>query len=160
MPAPTNPDPAAAPAAPAPGEREEGWASRWWRPPHLRAFGVGERHATWLELFFDLCFVAAVAAPAADLHHDPTPAGVVRVAGLFVPVWWAWMGFTWYATAFDTDDVLFRLALLAVLDLGTQRGEERGGAPLVGRVDEAARLVGQARERGGERLRPGDRPQA
>jgi low temperature requirement protein LtrA len=20
-------------------------------------------------------------------------------------VWWAWMGFTWYATAFDNDDV-------------------------------------------------------
>ena len=28
------------------------------------------RSATPLELFFDLCFVAAVAQAAADLHHD------------------------------------------------------------------------------------------
>ena len=93
------------------GERARGWR----RPPRLRAFDVGERHATWLELFFDLCFVAAVAALAADLHHDPTAAGGARFAGLFVPVWWAWMGFTWYATAFDTDDVPFRLAMLAAM---------------------------------------------
>jgi low temperature requirement protein LtrA len=96
-------------------EHEGGWAGRWWRPPRLRAFDVGERHATWLELFFDLCFVAAIAALAADLHHDPTTAGVARFCGLFVPVWWAWMGFTWYATAFDTDDVPFRLALLTAM---------------------------------------------
>jgi low temperature requirement protein LtrA len=92
---------------------------------------VGERHATWLELFFDLCFVAAVAALATDLHHDPTAAGGARFAGLFVPVWWAWMGFTWYATAFDTDDVPFRLAMrascnpAAMRDLAVTRPPER-----------------------------------
>jgi len=85
------------------------------RPVVLREFGVEERHATWLELFFDLCFVAAVASLADTLHHEPNFGGIVRFAGLFVPVWWAWMGYTWYATAFDNDDGLFRVSYLAAM---------------------------------------------
>src|SRR5215217_6470498 len=72
-----------------------------------------ERSSTWLELFFDLCFVVAVAALARGLHDDPTFWGILRFSGLFVPVWWAWMGYTWYATGFDNDDVLYRVTLLA-----------------------------------------------
>lgn len=79
--------------------------------PHL--VGRGERHATWLELFFDLCFVAAVAALAGELRDEHSVIGLARFAGLFVPLWWAWMGYTWYATAFDTGDVPFRAGLLA-----------------------------------------------
>ena len=45
-----------------------------------------ERTSTWLELFFDLCFVVAVAALARGLHDDPTLGGALRFAGLFVPV--------------------------------------------------------------------------
>jgi low temperature requirement protein LtrA len=36
-------------------------AARWLRPPRLRTLAeVGERHASWLELFFDLVFVVAI----------------------------------------------------------------------------------------------------
>jgi low temperature requirement protein LtrA len=83
------------------------------RPQVLRDPTEEHRTSTWLELFFDLCFVVAVAALARGLHDDPTLGGILRFLGLFVPVWWAWMGFTWYATAFDNDDVLYRVALLA-----------------------------------------------
>jgi low temperature requirement protein LtrA len=88
--------------------------SFWRRPARLRPPDE-ERHATWLELFFDLCFVAAVAALAAELHSDPSLGGLLKFAGLFVPVWWAWMGFTWYASAFDNDDAVFRLYMLAAM---------------------------------------------
>ncbi|MCA1716206.1 MAG: low temperature requirement protein A [Actinobacteria bacterium] len=81
----------------------------------LRDPAEEHRTATWLELFFDLCFVVAVAALARGLHDDPTLGGVLRFAGLFVPVWWAWMGFTWYATAFDNDDVPYRVSLLGAM---------------------------------------------
>ena len=74
-----------------------------------------ERTSTWLELFFELCFVVAVAALARGLHDDPTLGGTLRFVGLFVPVWWAWMTFTWYATAFDNDDVPYRVTLLAAM---------------------------------------------
>jgi low temperature requirement protein LtrA len=89
--------------------------SRLRRPQVLRDPAEEHRTATWLELFFDLCFVVAVAALARGLHDDPTLGGVLRFAGLFVPVWWAWMGFTWYATAFDNDDVPYRVSLLGAM---------------------------------------------
>jgi low temperature requirement protein LtrA len=84
------------------------------RPPILRSPDE-ERHPTWLELFFDLCFVAAVAALAAYLHHHASVDGLLLFAVLFVPVWWAWMGYSWYASAFDNDDVVFRVSWLAAM---------------------------------------------
>ncbi|MGH3614559.1 MAG: low temperature requirement protein A [Pseudonocardia sp.] len=75
--------------------------------------GLGERRASWLELFFDLVFVVAVAALAAQLHSDHSVSGLAVFAGLFVPVWWAWMGYTWYATTFDNDGPVFRMGMLA-----------------------------------------------
>ena len=83
--------------------------------PVLLRDAAEERHPSWLELFFDLCFVAAVAALAAGLHHHPDVRGVLVFAGLFVPVWWAWMGYTWYASAFDNDDTVFRIAWLGAM---------------------------------------------
>jgi low temperature requirement protein LtrA len=74
---------------------------------------VAERRASWLELFFDLVLVAAVAALASLLHEDSSATGLAVYAGLFVPVWWAWWGFTWYSAAFNDDDTVNRLALFA-----------------------------------------------
>ena len=93
----------------------ESLRSRLLRPQVLRDPTEENRTSTWLELFFDLCFVVAVAALARGLHHDPTFGGAVRFAAFFVPFWWAWMGFTWYATAFDNDDVAFRTTLLGAM---------------------------------------------
>ena len=71
------------------------------------------RAATPLELFFDLCFVVAVAQAAVALHHELADGhlieGTVAYLMVFFAIWWAWMGFTWFASAYDTDDVLYRL---------------------------------------------------
>jgi low temperature requirement protein LtrA len=73
----------------------------------------GHRPATPLELFFDLCFVVAVALAASNLHHevaeDHVWDGVLNYAMVFFAIWWAWMNFTWFASAFDTDDGLYRV---------------------------------------------------
>jgi low temperature requirement protein LtrA len=92
--------------------------SRLVAAPRLRTLGdegEHERHATWTELFFDLVFVVAVAQLGALLHDDPSVDGVLRCAGLFVPVWWVWICFTVYADRFDTDDAVFRVAMLAAM---------------------------------------------
>jgi low temperature requirement protein LtrA len=89
--------------------------SRLLEPPRLRTAAAEryeERHATWLELFLDLVFVVAIAELGANLAADPTPAGFLRYLALFVPVIWAWAGFTFYATRFDTDDLVYRLLTL------------------------------------------------
>jgi len=75
----------------------------------------GHRAATPLELLFDLVFVVAVAQAAAGLHHavgeGHALAGLTSFAMVFFALWWAWMNFTWFASAYDCDDVPYRLAV-------------------------------------------------
>jgi low temperature requirement protein LtrA len=98
---------------------DEGLPVRFVRPQAPRNLTLEERaeerSSTWLELFFDLCFVVAVAALARGLHDEPNLGGALRFLGLFVPVWWSWMIFTWYATGFDNDDVPYRVSLLVAM---------------------------------------------
>jgi low temperature requirement protein LtrA len=92
--------------------------ARLLEPPRLRTRDRDleqVRRATWLELFFDLVFVAAVSQLANALAEHPTPARFFEFLGLFVPVWWAWMGFTFYANRFDTDDIVYRLLMLVAM---------------------------------------------
>ncbi|HET9214889.1 MAG TPA: low temperature requirement protein A [Gaiellaceae bacterium] len=90
-------------------------ASRWHDPPRLRTVedDEDERHATWLELFFDLVFVVAIAQLAEGLADDPSVHGFLVFAGFFVAVWWAWVGYTFYADRFDTDDPPHRILMIA-----------------------------------------------
>jgi low temperature requirement protein LtrA len=90
---------------------------------HVRMVGrdpeQSHRAATPLELFFDLTFVVAVAQGAEGLHHGLVE-GHVGDALLIYPlvffgIWWAWMNFTWFASAYDTDDASYRLAVLVQL---------------------------------------------
>ncbi|MGK5550045.1 low temperature requirement protein A [Actinomadura kijaniata] len=76
------------------------------------------RVATPLELFFDLCFVVAIGANAARLEHslaEGHPGGILGFLLIFFAIWWAWMSFTWFASAFDTDDTPYRLATMVVM---------------------------------------------
>jgi low temperature requirement protein LtrA len=71
------------------------------------------RSATPLELFFDLCFVVAIAQGASELHHTLTEGHAEHILDymvVFTAIWWAWMNFTWFASAYDTDDAPYRLA--------------------------------------------------
>ena len=70
------------------------------------------RRASWLELFFDLIFVAAVAQVGVPLGEDYTLHGLVRYGLMFLLIWWAWLGHTMYSTRFDADDVVQRLLTL------------------------------------------------
>ncbi len=71
------------------------------------------RAATPLELFFDLVFVVAIAKAAAGLHHAVAELhaveGLIGYLMVFFAIWWAWMAFTWFASAYDCDDVPYRL---------------------------------------------------
>jgi low temperature requirement protein LtrA len=80
-------------------------------PLRLRSTEEG-RKVTWLELFFDLVFVAAVSQVAAPLHADYSLDGLVRLTPLFVLIWWAWTGHSIFSTRFDTDDALQRALTL------------------------------------------------
>ncbi len=74
------------------------------------------RASTPLELFVDLCFVVAVAQSAGSLHHELVAGhiggGVVGFLMAFFGAWWAWMNFTWFASAHDANDVPYKLLTL------------------------------------------------
>lgn len=94
-------------------------------PPRLRTLQEGEgRRASYLELFFDLVFVVAIAQLARELELDHSLRGFGVFAALYLPVFLAWQGFSFYADRFDTDDVVFRVttfaAMLAIAALAIQ----------------------------------------
>jgi low temperature requirement protein LtrA len=107
-----------------------------WKPPRLRigAGAEGERHATWLELFYDLLFAAVVAQLTFELSQDLSGFGVLTFVALCVPVWWAWVGQSFYATRFDTDDLGHRLFIIvqmfavAAMAVNVHAGLGRGSA--------------------------------
>ncbi|MCB0157354.1 MAG: low temperature requirement protein A, partial [Caldilineaceae bacterium] len=81
-------------------------------PPRLHQAAHGEvRKVTWLELFYDLVYVAVLIQLGNILSDDVSPVGLMRFVVLFVPVWWAWTGITFYMNRFVADDVVHRLLI-------------------------------------------------
>ena len=101
------------------------------RDPH-----EAHRVSTPLELFFDLCFVVAIAQAGSCLHHGIAHAHFGQAVGsyllLFFAIWWAWMNFTWFASAYDCDDAPYRIKTFVqmagalVIAAGVPRAFEHG----------------------------------
>jgi low temperature requirement protein LtrA len=74
------------------------------------------RAATPLELLYDLTLVVAFGTAADELAHfvaeDHVWAGIGGFAFACFAVSWAWLNYTWFASAYDTDDWVFRLATM------------------------------------------------
>ncbi|MBM7518633.1 low temperature requirement protein A [Nocardioides nitrophenolicus] len=85
------------------------------RPMRARAVDEPNRTTTPLELLFDLTFVVAVGQAAGELAHATLGghglSAVLPFLMVFFAIWWAWMNFTWFASAYDTDDLPYRLAV-------------------------------------------------
>lgn len=111
-------------------------AKSLWEPPRLRTVGdeEEERRVTWLELFYDLVFVVAIAQVAHNLTEHVSLSGFLGFIVLFVPIWWSWVGATFYATRFDTDDLGHRLLTLlqmvgvAVMAVNVHHGLDKSSA--------------------------------
>lgn len=83
------------------------------RDPH-----EAERAASPLELFFDLVFVVAIASAGTQWHHSLSEGHLADVVGYlmaFCAIWWCWVNYTWYASAYDNGDVVFRLLSFVVM---------------------------------------------
>ena len=72
--------------------------------------------ATPLELLYDLTIVVAFGTAADELAHfvaeGHVGAGVVGFVFATFAVTWAWLNYSWFASAYDTDDWVFRLATM------------------------------------------------
>lgn len=102
----------------------------------VRSHSEPHRQSSWLELLFDLSIVAAVAQGSEQLGEALAEGhvhqGLVGYLIVFAAIWWAWVAFTWFANAFDTDDVPYRLLTFVMIagSLGLA-----AGVPLIARLD-------------------------
>jgi Bacterial low temperature requirement A protein (LtrA) len=92
-----------------------------------------ERHASWLELVFDLVVIAAVAQLAdRRLRGDPSNADVGLCIVLYVAVWLVWTSFMLYANVSATrirqQSMLLAMAGIAA-GLGGLVGQLDGSLP-------------------------------
>ncbi|MEV7398371.1 low temperature requirement protein A [Aeromicrobium sp. NPDC092404] len=74
------------------------------------------RAASPLELFTDLCYVVAIAQAALSLHHEIAEGhaahGLLWFAVSFFAIFWAWLNFVWFNSAYDPDDTINRILTL------------------------------------------------
>jgi low temperature requirement protein LtrA len=74
------------------------------------------RASTPLELLYDLTLVVAFGTSADELAHyigeGHAWAGIAGFGFCVFAVTWAWISYSWFASAYDTDDWVFRLATM------------------------------------------------
>ena len=92
---------------------------RWFHPTLLHTSQGPPRRASWLELFFDLLFIAcAIHVGEASAEHlsarGPTESFLWFLV-FFTPMWIIWSSVTFFSNRFDVDDILHRLLVFAQL---------------------------------------------
>src|ERR1700730_12490264 len=93
--------------------------ARFIRPIRLRLPSDEiERHATWLEIFFDLIFAVIVVQLSDRLLNNLTAVGILQCAALFIPVMWTWASYTVFAARFDNDDGIHWLMTFVTMFAG------------------------------------------
>lgn len=82
---------------------------KWWQPPRRAADRPQERSVTFLELFYDLVYVALVAQLAHALAENVTLSAVLGYIFLFIIVWWAWLNGATYHDVHGNNDIRTRV---------------------------------------------------
>jgi low temperature requirement protein LtrA len=126
------------------------------RDPHEE-----HRVATPLELLFDLTFVVAFGIAANEFAHlmseNHVGAGLLGFSFATFAICWAWINFAWFASAYDTDDWIYRVMTMLqmvgviILALGLPQmfasiehgGHVDNGVMVAGYVVMRISLVGQ-----------------
>lgn len=94
--------------------------NRWHHPTHLHSPELGEeKRVAWLELFYDLIYVAAIIQLGNALSENVGWLGFLGFFALMTPIWFTWTGFTFFSNRFTVDDFLHRtIVFLQMLFVG------------------------------------------
>ncbi|NQX70385.1 low temperature requirement protein A [Paenibacillus alba] len=78
-----------------------------------------DKKVTWLELFYDLLFVAAVSKASHVLIHVENGSipveYLMKFVLIFIPIWWAWVGQSLFVNRFGQDIISHRIFLILQL---------------------------------------------
>src|SRR5215208_2048964 len=81
----------------------------WWGPPKNFDDRKYERKISWLELFYDLVYVAAIAELTHQLAAHPSWAQLAYSFLLFSLVFWSWVNGSQYYDLHGNDSIRTRL---------------------------------------------------
>ena len=105
-----------------------------------------DQSVTFVELFFDLVYVAALIQLGDQLSSDVSWSGLGRFAGVFAVLWWTWTGTTAFTNRFAVDDITHRLLvfvqMVAVGETSGQLEEMLGKVAEAGERDVEAAVLG------------------
>jgi low temperature requirement protein LtrA len=71
----------------------------------------------WLDLFYDLVFVAAILILSSVFSHAANVAEGFWYGAAFVSIWWVWLATTMHANRYPGEDVVHRLLMLTQMFL-------------------------------------------
>jgi low temperature requirement protein LtrA len=108
------------------------------------------RAATPLELLFDLTFATSFGLAASEvapvLSEGHFTAGLVGFGFASLAICWAWINFSWFSSAYDTDDWVFRLVtmvqMIGVLVLAAGVPRMFGSIERSGHLDNSVMVLG------------------
>jgi low temperature requirement protein LtrA len=87
-----------------------------------------EQLGAWIELFYDLVFVAAILVFSSAVSHLHDADRIAWVVSVFCAVWWLWLSTTMFTNRFHMADVVHRmLVLLQMILVALVAMEARAG---------------------------------
>jgi low temperature requirement protein LtrA len=108
---------------------------RWfWRPPRPHGQTIAGRTVSFLELFYDLVYVAVIAQAAHHLAEHVSARGSAEFALVFSMIWIAWVNGSLYIESHGRDDgrtrviVFAQMGLLALLAVFTADAADGSGS--------------------------------
>src|SRR5919199_1383540 len=116
-----------------PGERHlrfKRWLSR---PPRPHGAIVRDRRVSFLELFYDLVYVAVIGQASHQLAEHVSVRGAVEFAIIFGLIWFAWINGSLYVELHGGEDgrtrniVFVQMCILALLAVFTSGAADRDG---------------------------------
>jgi low temperature requirement protein LtrA len=109
---------------------------RWfWRPPRAHGDVVHDRRVSYLELLYDLVYVAVISQAATHLATDVSAPRFLEFAVAFGLIWIAWVNGTLYLELHGREDgrtrsyVFLQMGILALLAVFTGGAANESGAP-------------------------------
>ena len=104
--------------------------SIWWGPPKEFTTEKKERRISWLELFYDLVYVIAIARLTHHLTEDLSVHAFIEFSGLFALVYWGWLNGSQHHDLHGNQGLrtrlmmLWQMMIIAALSVILGRGPE------------------------------------
>ncbi len=106
-------------------------SSSWWGPPQKFDLPEEDRRVSWLELFYDLVYVIAIARITQHLSTNINLEGFLDYIFLFILIFWGWLNGSLYHDMHGNEGLrtrlmtLWQMMIIAALAVVIEQSQER-----------------------------------